>query len=42
MLDEEKWIIEKESTSIIDFLESKNQASDKEISDLRNMSVFLV
>lgn len=42
MLDEEKRLIENESTGIIDYLESKNQASEKEINDLRNMSMLLV
>lgn len=42
LLDEEKWVIEKESTSIIDFLESKGQANEKEVNELRNMSLFLV
>lgn len=42
MIDEEKRLIEKESTSIIDFLESKGKSSEKEIQDLWNMSLFLV
>lgn len=42
MLDTEKRLIERESSGIIDFLESKNKSSEKEINDLRNMSLFLV
>jgi hypothetical protein len=42
MLDTEKRLIERESSGIIDFLESKNKSSEKEINDLRNMSFFLV
>jgi predicted outer membrane protein len=42
MLDSEKRLIERESSGIIDFLESKNKSSEKEINDLRNMSLFLV
>jgi len=42
MLDEEKWLIEKELTTYIDHLQEKDKISNKEISDLRNMSLFLV
>jgi len=42
MLDEEKWLIEKELTTYIDHLEDQNKTSVKEIQDLRNMSLFLV
>jgi len=35
-------LIETQSTQMIDFLESKGKASEKEINDLRNMSIFLV
>ena len=42
MLDEEKRLIEKELTTYIDHLQEKDKISNKEISDLRNMSLFLV
>lgn len=41
-LDEEKRLIETQSTQMIDMLQSKGKASEKEINDLRNMSIFLV
>ena len=42
MLDEEKRLIERELTTLVDNLEETNQDQVKEIQDLRNMSLFLV
>lgn len=42
MLDEEKRLIEKELTTYIDHLQEKDKISNKEVTDLRNMSLFLV